>query len=147
MSLDLAAVQTRLRAEIPELRSVESALELAQLMERGVVPQRTPAAFVLSERLTAQPDALLGLGQHCQAITETIAIVAIDRHGNDRTGGRVAGDLVALRGAIIDTLTGWTPDPAHIGPLAIGEATLTGFGGGAGFLHCTFVTNWEYANG
>lgn len=134
----VAAAADRLKSRVAALRSVDTALELARLIEAKLLPQRLPAAFVLPQELTADPDDALGGDAHDQILTETIGVVAVDRAGNDRTGGRAAGDLTVLRGAIIAALAGWTPDETEIAPLDFVRASLTGFGAGAGFLHLTF---------
>jgi len=137
----VSEVIARLQQTVPELKQVAGALVLADLMNRKTIPQTLPAAFVFSQELTAKPDALLGMA-HEQELTETVAVVVVDRHANDRHGGRLAADMHTLRDAVRTALAGWTPAPQAVAPLNFSSARLTGYGGGAGFLHMTFVTSW-----
>lgn len=135
-------VMAHLRREVPSLQSVSGALEMADLMQRSTLPQRLPAAFVLSEELVGTPDGLLGDFHH-QELRETVGVIVVARKSNDPHGAGLSDRLTELRETIRLTLSGWTPDAARVAPLNFGTAKLTGYGGGAGFLHMTFTTDWE----
>jgi len=142
--IDLAAaVQTRLTEQVSALRSVHDALEFASLTDKGVLPQRLPAAFVVSLGWEAKADDVMG-GSHVQDLTDTVSVIVVARHGGDRHGGAVRDALTQLRSAVVTALAGWTPDAATVRPLDFVSGKFAGAGGGAGFDHIVFRTHWDW---
>ncbi len=141
--IDLAAaVRDRLVAEVSDLRMVSLALDFAALVSSGQLPQRTPAAFVLSTEVRARPDDLVGAEFHDQEMTETISVVLVVRHAGDAIGARNADALYTLREAVRVALAGWVPD--GVAAMQFSRSSLRSLvAGGVAVLELTFTCEVE----
>lgn len=131
----------RLADQVPDLAGAEDALQLADLLERGILPQRFPHAFVLPVGDDAEPN-LIATGAVRQRVTETIAVLLVHKHAGEKTGGRVRAALEPLKQAVRAALMGWVPDPDYT-PFELVRARLVGLAGGAAFLQLDFRTAWH----
>lgn len=133
-------VVARLRAEVPELRSVDGAAELAAVMKGGRAPNQVPAAFVLAAGLRARaPDAAAGM--YRQLVAETTGILIVAATAGDARGGKAASRAEALCGAVVAALAGWTPAGADvIGPMQLESAELVGLEAGVVSYQVNFST-------
>ncbi|MGK2926111.1 MAG: phage tail terminator protein [Lysobacterales bacterium] len=118
--LDLKPWRERLIAEVPVLRSVGQAADLAAA--RAAL-RNTPQAFVMS--VSDSPVSRAGAGNSviAQNINATVAVVLLV--SNQRAaleGSAAAEDLEAIRRQIWATLIGWIPP---------GGATAIQYSGGA----------------
>lgn len=102
------AVITRLKAEVPELGNrVEGALDLADMLRSGRLPENTNA-IVLPVRVNGgTPDAMAGIFR--QEFSETIAVLLLARV-HDQTGRRALAEIRPLIMSVIEALAGWAPD-------------------------------------
>lgn len=100
-------VIARLKEQVPALRTVGGALDLAALMKGNALAQHTPAAHVVprGERGGAVVDAT---GGYIQAVSETLAVVLTFRHTDAArtTGADPVDDICA---AVRATIAGWQP--------------------------------------
>ncbi|SMF83062.1 hypothetical protein SAMN06265365_14843 [Tistlia consotensis] len=142
MNRDLVEdVSGRLEAQVAALMSVQDALALSELVERGTLPNVTPAGFVL-------PDGLDGgrrsnaTGPHKQPITEQVKVVLVMRAA-DRAGGQARGALQPLILATREALVGWTPD-GEVEPFELAHEHLSGLGKGAAIYELDLRTRWIY---
>jgi hypothetical protein len=136
------AVAQHLREAVPEFGGrVQDAAELAVLIERGILPQVTPAAFVLPLGEDAEPSAVATMFIR-QRITEQVAVLLVFRHAGDVTGGRGRAGLEPLKGMTRNALVGWPPHPL-LDPIEYRRGRLQGLRGGAVFYQMDFVTRWH----
>lgn len=123
-------VAARLAAEIPELaRRVEGAAELAELVEKKLLPQTTPFAYVLPLGFRGgAPDAAAGL--YRQLLDETVGVVLVVRTAGDATGRKTLPKVHELRDQVVQALAGWAPAGAF-GVLAPSRGALVSLTAGA----------------
>jgi hypothetical protein len=127
------------------LRDVQGAAELSELIDRNLLPQQMPHAFVLP--IGADPAAArAATGPHTQAVTETVGVLLLDRVAGDATGARVLPRLTGLRNSIVQLLAGWTP-PGCKRPLAWTRGRLVGLSAGTAFYQADFDTDWTLRKG
>lgn len=138
-------VASRLRDEVPALKSVGTAADLARLVNAKALPpaHKLPAGFVLLPSDTAAANAAPVGVAISQKVTETVTIVLVTYRPNDPTGADALEELEPLKPQIMDALVGWEPGGAF-SVLTHSRRTLTG-AGGAGrpvtFLH-ELKTTW-----
>lgn len=130
----------RLEAQVSDLKSVEDAAELSELIRRNILPTRTPAAFVLPLGQEAQPSRS-GTGRLHQQVQETLGVVLVYRHAGDKTGGKGRAGLVPVREAVRGALMGWQPHGDYT-PLEARRTALQGLAAGAVILQMDFATAW-----
>lgn len=135
------AVIHRLGGEVSDLAGAEDALQLADLLERGVLPQRFPHAFVLPVGDDAEANVIL-TGAVRQRVVETVGVLLIDKHAGERTGGKVRAALEPIKAEVREALVGWAPDPDY-SPLELVRTRLVGLAGGAAFVQLDFRTAWH----
>lgn len=141
MSPDLvAAVTERLKAWPPltgpgGLASVEDALAFADLVQRGGMPARTPAAYVLPAAEDAGPQQTVTLVIR-QLVTETVSVVVLTRSA-DRLGAAARDQVSALRAGVRAALLGWEPGGGW-SPMTFRRSRLAGLQGGAASLTMDF---------
>lgn len=118
----------RLKERVPEFSNrVEGALNLAELMAQGGLPQTTPAANVLSVGLQGgAPDAAAGLFR--QPYDEVFGVVLTFR-SNTPTGKRAFERAEEIKRAVIKAVTGWSP-PGVLGVFRLARGTLVNFSAG-----------------
>jgi len=101
--VNLAPIAERLKDQVPALRAVDGAAELAGAMERLRNP---PEAFVL---LLAEDagENLFGDLAVVQMVTARFGVVQIVRNLAGAGGGAAAEELRQIRLAVRDALVGW----------------------------------------
>lgn len=98
----------RLKGQVPALHAVLAAWDLATVEERSQV---TPSAFVIYDG--EDPVEQAGHGKKVLEDQRFIVVLAV-RNAKDTLGGTGAReDALALRGAILQALSGWQPTPQH----------------------------------
>lgn len=110
---DVSAVIARIVAQVPALKFVQGAAELAAAMQGGA-PQ-TPCAYVLlaSERA---PGAYGSSEAHVQTVQATVNVVLVLRNARAQgLGAQASDDLVALVAAVRNAILGWSPQPQASG--------------------------------
>lgn len=142
MSIDLvAAVTARLKLQVAALQNrVEGAAELAALVDKNKLPQRTPAAFVLPLAQDGEANAA-ATGGHRQRVRETVGVILAVRHAGDATGKHQVAAFVPLLNAVRDALAGWPPDPGY-DTFDFLRGRLVGLAGGAALQQLDFRTAW-----
>lgn len=127
-----ALIVSQLMEQLPELRVVRGARDLASVRE-GVVT--APAAYVLYDGL----DVRLGAGRE-QMVEQKWMVLSVVRHLQDALFGvgerQEAGPLL-LR--VCQTLLGWQPGPEH-GALSMMNAPPPSFHDGFGFYPLRFTS-------
>lgn len=126
--MTIAAVIQRLEAMVPSLAGrIEGAMQFAELMRSGNLPQVTPAAHVLPLGLQGgQPDVMTGAFR--QPIARSIAVVLTIRT-YDVTAGREVDPLNSLIDEILAAIAGWTPD-STVGVYRLSRAGLVSMAAG-----------------
>lgn len=108
--LDLAAaVIARLKDQLPDLHGrVAGAVDFLDLVTRGTLPERTPAAFVVVQADAGDTPQLTTAG-YSYRLTQEFTVVVIERYAGDQTGDKARALLVPWRAALRTALLGWTP--------------------------------------
>ena len=138
-------VPARMRAQIPALKSVGTAADMARLVNAKTTPAQhlLPAAFVLLPSDSAGANtAPVGIAVQ-QRVTETVVVVLALFEHNDPTGAKALEQLDPLKAALMDVLVGWSPGGAY-DVLAHSRRQLTQPGGGGKlviYLH-ELKTTW-----
>ena len=115
-------VIARLRAQVPDLRRVGSALDLAGA--RAEIKGQYPCAFVMTVAEAGGPARYM-TGRVAQKRTPRIAVVLMVRNMRDGTGLAASSDMDALRAQTDAALFGWLPDELH-SPLVFSSGKLLG---------------------
>jgi hypothetical protein len=118
----------RLKERVPDFSGrVEAALNLAELMAQGRLPETTPAANVISVGLQGgTPDAAAGLFR--QGFEEVFGVVLTFR-SNTLTGKRAFERSEEIKRAVIEALAGWSP-AGVLGTFRLARGTLVNFSAG-----------------
>lgn len=118
----------RLKVRVPDFSNrVEGALNLAELMAQGKLPQTTPAANVMSVGLQGgQPDAAAGLFR--QTYEEVFGVILTFR-SNTATGKRAFERAEEIKRAVIEAVCGWSPEGVF-GVFRLARGTLVNFSAG-----------------
>jgi len=103
--MDLDNVITRIKDNIPELRTVGGSVEIAVAREDL---RTTPAVFVLAATEGSEGNTF-GTGGVSQRVTVTFSIVLAVSNYQDSTGKAGHDALQAIRADLMTTLLGWTP--------------------------------------
>ena len=106
MSL-LALVIDRLRAEVPGLRAVQGAADLASVLDQRSPPQ-SPSAWVIPVSDTGGANALVNVVS--QALAERVGVVVAQRNVADPRAEHAVLDVKAVIDAIRAALVGWAPE-------------------------------------
>lgn len=97
----------RIRAQVPALKAVLPAWDLASVVERSQV---TPAVFVVYDG----EDVADQVGGKKVLESQRFIVVLAVRNAADTLGGSgAAEDARAIRAAIYAALSGWVPSPEH----------------------------------
>ncbi|MEQ8396423.1 hypothetical protein [Thalassobaculum sp.] len=105
------AAIARLDVEIPALRTIGRAADLARLTAAKALPSpgSTPAAFVIEPADTAGANAMAAGLLVRQLITVRLVIVLALYHANDPTGAAALEQLDTLKPLLMAALIGWEP--------------------------------------
>lgn len=145
MTDTVQATIDRLAAQVSALQGVEGALELADLMNRSILPQRFPWAFVLPVAEDAEPNALAVQALR-QRVTEQVGVLIVHKHAGSRAGAETRTAIEPVKTAVIAALANWQPGP-EMGPMELSRARLVGMAGGAAFLQVDFRTDRQLRAG
>lgn len=110
----LDAVISRLKEQVPELRSVDGAAALEALRRQNAFPQITPAAFVIPIGLSGRAVQSEMAGAFVQGLEETLGVVLIIRNDNPASEA-VLGRLRDFVMDVTQALAGWAPDDSSAG--------------------------------
>lgn len=127
-----ALIITQLMEQVPELRLVRGARDLASVRER---PGTAPAAYVLYDGQNAR----IGAGRE-QMVEQKWMVVTVVRNARDAVfghGERQEAGPILLH--ICQTLLGWQPGSEH-GALSLIHAPGPSFKDGFGFYPLCFTT-------
>ncbi|MFN3575370.1 MAG: hypothetical protein ACK4TJ_00060 [Tabrizicola sp.] len=127
----------RLRERVPDFSGrVEAALDLADLMSQGRLPEVTPAAHVLSVGLVGKAvDAAAGL--YRQAFDEVFGVVLTFRN-NTPTARQGFERIEAIKRSVIHAVAGWVPS-GHPQPFSLARGTQVSFAAGTLVYQIDFV--------
>lgn len=144
MNLDLAAIETRLKAikigGTPLFQQVLTALDPDTVIEAGAVTK--DSAFVVPVRESAISNERT-TGTFSQQTTTQFAVMIGIRSINDRLGQSINS---RLRTAIIETrkaLIGWQPDP-ELDPIEFNEGEIVAFLRGGAFWLEQYSTGYLF---
>lgn len=105
----MAAIEARLRDQVPALRTIGGAGDLAALEKSGLPPrEKLPAAYVQPMEDEGGPNRM-ATGVIRQDITRRVAIVLLTTDARDARGELAAEGLEPLYLAVRTALVGWTP--------------------------------------
>ncbi len=136
-----ALVEARVRAEVTALRGrVQGAADLAALIERDVLPQRRPYAFVVDLGEDATPPGP-GTMIFRQRVTSLVGVVLIEDKAGDVKGAAARAALTPLVTAVRDALVGWTA-PGVDWPVEYRRARLLAMRGGLVFRQVDVAGSW-----
>lgn len=117
-------VIARLEERVDELRGrVREAALLAQLMEKGQLPQSGFTAFVLPGALRGGASTAAA-GMFRQAISNTVSVMLVLRVADDAKGAKGLKRIDPVIKACIEAVCGWTPDETTIGVFTLGGGEL-----------------------
>ncbi len=129
------AVVTRVAALVPDLRSVERMAAFAALLRDGQLPQQTPAAYVITQGLTAsRPNAIGDLYQ--QTVKDGISVCVVFRD-IDPAGADAADSADVIIRQIIEAVAGWSAN--NVGTFEFTRARLAAQQDGAFVYQIDFV--------
>lgn len=119
-----AALEARIRSQVPALRHVGSALDMDALL-KGAQSIAVPAALVV--HLADQPHADEGFtGLHMQRVASRYAVVFVLDNKRGALGNDAIPNLEQLRAAVRQALLGWSPEP-ELDPVQAGPGGLIDF--------------------
>lgn len=141
--MDVAsAIIARLKAEVPQLRQIDGAMELDDVLTNDVRVD-TPAVFVVPlDDIPVADESFTG--HVIQRITGTVAIVLCLDNYRDALGGESIGSLNQLRHAIRKALLGWVPDANTGEPVQAGPGRLMEFTGGRTWWSDEYQINYYW---
>lgn len=116
---------------------VEGAAELAALVQEDILPDVTPAGYVLPLGLQGGvSDAATGLFR--QSFSETIAVVLMERGAGDATGALALKPIDALIDATVLAIAGWAPND-EVGVFELRRGALLSLKAGAVMYQLDFA--------
>lgn len=118
-------VIARLEQTVPDLDGrVREAARLAQLMEKGQLPQAGFTAFVLPGALRGGASTAAA-GMFRQAISRTVSVMLVMRVAGDAKGTTALDRIQPVIDACVLAICGWTPDEETIGLFTLTGGELT----------------------
>lgn len=115
------------------------------MTRRGTLPQRMPAAFVLTLAESAEPSPIM-TGGFRQRVTARLAVVLVVRDLHDARGDAAADQAETLAETVRLALAGWQPDGAET-PLTYAATQLAGIEQGSVLLQLEFTTQRTLSGG
>lgn len=103
-----AEVETRIKAQLPDLREVAGAASLPSLLEGRLA---APSIYVIAEKraASANPYGALAVSQR---IEQTLLCVVVNKNVRDARGGDAADEADTLCAGLRTALVGWQPASA-----------------------------------
>lgn len=120
-------VITRLKSEVPDLRSVEGAAEFQQLVDGRVQPQHGLAAYVMPMGMRGETP-LDASGEFMQPVSEVVGVVLM-MSSTDALGQRATQRLSLFLSEVIEAVAGWGPSGA-LGVFQLLRAQMVSVQGG-----------------
>lgn len=102
----IPAIVERLRMEVPRLRLIGGAAQLARARDGATV---LPAAFVLPVAETAEANPYMDQGVQ-QKVSEDFVVLVAAQNVSDDEGAAALEALAPMRLAVRAALLGWQPD-------------------------------------
>ena len=142
MLIDLAI--TRLKAQVPALKAVGTAADLALARANAAASVQFPRAYVLTVAETGQNNRFLsgGVAQHRQV---RLAVVLVVRNVRDASGVAAGGDMQTLRALTDAALFGYTPAD-FIEPLMFDAGKLLALQDGELWWQDEYLTSFDRRN-
>lgn len=132
------ALIAKLKADVPALGGrVDTAVDLAELVEKNVLPKVFPAVYVLWSGDRPSPNKMANIT--VQDVAETASVVLVHKRFSDATGAKATEDVEPIVDAIIDSIVGYQIAP-EIDPFEYQSGELIGLQLGAVFINLDFVT-------
>lgn len=126
----VSAVRDRIEQEIEVLeKRVQGAVDLAQLIARGGLPNVTPWCFVLPLGTRSRSEGDASSGVFAQMVDETVAVLLVVGAQGDVTGAKAIPTLDELIDAITQAIAGWSPEGA-IGDFRFARGALLSINNG-----------------
>ena len=117
--MDLPAIAERLKANVPGLRTVGLAGDLAAVLEGKLPNQTGSSAFVLVAAEQGLPPSRAA-GAYVQTVRNSVAVVLTFREISNRSADKLIDEVEEMKSAVCAALAGWMP-PGAIGALALVE--------------------------
>jgi hypothetical protein len=116
---------------------VDQVADLAELVRRNALPQKSPAAFCVPAGFDGgEPDAATGI--YRQAWNETVGVVLYVEAPGDARASRAIDKVDELVAAIVGAVAGWAPADA-IGVIAAVRGRLVSVDHGAVLYQIDFA--------
>jgi hypothetical protein len=124
----IEALIERLKDRVPDFsHRVEGALNLAELMAQGALPQATPAANVISVGMQGgSVDAASEL--FCQTYEEVLGVMLTFRN-NTPVGKKAFERIEEIKRAVIEAVAGWAPEDT-VGVFRLARGNIVNFSAG-----------------
>lgn len=128
--MNVAAIIDRLGAQVPTLGGrVEGALEFADLVADNIMPQVTPAAYVIPIGMRGRP-ADVAAGLYRQGYDDVIAVVLFISNSGDASGGGAIPEISTLVDDAVRAIAGWAPADHPIGVFEMSGGDIVEIAGG-----------------
>lgn len=122
--IEAANLIARISAQVPDLGSVQGALELAALLGSSPQVHAKPRAFVVPTGLRGGPVADV-TGGFIQALDVTFSVFIAFSSAGDRAGKKRLDDVSLIQTAVINAICGWVPDGSTVhGEVRLARAYL-----------------------
>lgn len=128
---------TRLRAELPVLRTVAGVADFQRASESN--PKAVPAAYVFIVEESADENSVDA--PFIQEVDVTLAVVLVVRHVGDTLGAAAGVDMDSLRADVLAALMGFSPIAVY-DPLARRKSALLAFRDGHMWWQETWSTRY-----
>jgi hypothetical protein len=128
-------IEARIRAEVPELKEVAGAADMANVMAGRLTDS---GCYIFQERVTATDSQLVGATM--QRLAVSFAVLIVVRNVKDARGADAADASYTLQAALKTALLGWCPD-ASADPLEYSGGALVSFANGFFIWKDTFITH------
>lgn len=122
-------IETRIRTQVPTLKEVAGAADMANIMSGRLTDQ---GCYIFQERITATENHMVGTTIQRVAISFVVLIVV--RNVRDARGADAADASYTLQASIKSALLGWSPDAS---------ADLLEYSGGALFSFSNGFFIWK----
>jgi hypothetical protein len=132
------AVIERLKTQVPALHGrVQKAVDLAAMIDKGILPMQMPGAFVLWAGDRPSPNDMTGAVR--QRVSETVSVVIVNRLAGDNTGAKASDGADEISDAAIAALVGWSASD-ELDPFEYQRGVLIGMQAGCVFVQIDVLT-------
>lgn len=134
----LGEVRARIEAKVPALAgNLRNAGDWARVVEQNMLPDFTPAAFLLPGGFVGG-QATLATGLFRQDFRETVSVVLVVRVAGDALGEAALDEIAPLVGEVVRAVAGYSPDSTP-GDFILQRGELVGAKDGALIFHIDFA--------